>query len=76
MDAKLKSLKVVDLKDILAKAAVSAPAKANKQELIARIVASPQAIAVYNKQYPSKPPTDDLLAPPEEYANSPPFSSI
>lgn len=49
-EAKLKALKVVDLKDILAKASVSAPAKANKQELIARILASPAALAVYNKQ--------------------------
>jgi len=49
-EAKLKSLKVVDLKDILSKAAVSVPAKANKQDLIARILGSPAALAVYNKQ--------------------------
>jgi hypothetical protein len=48
-EAKLKALKVVDLKDILAKASVSAPAKANKQDLIARILASPAALGVYNK---------------------------
>jgi hypothetical protein len=45
-----KSLKVVELKDILAKASVSAPAKANKQDLIARIIASAVALDVYKKQ--------------------------
>jgi len=73
-EPKLKSLKVVDLKDILAKAAVSVPAKANKQDLIARVLASPAALDVYNKlQNPnassSAAPTatDDLLAPPEDF---------
>jgi SAP domain-containing ribonucleoprotein len=70
-EAKLKSLKVVDLKDILSKASVSVPAKANKQDLIARILASPPALEVYNKQQnpnaaTSAPPnsataTDDLV---------------
>jgi SAP domain-containing ribonucleoprotein len=49
-EAKLKTLKVVDLKDILSKASVSVPAKANKQDLVARILGSPAALAVYNKQ--------------------------
>ncbi|KAH7922378.1 hypothetical protein BV22DRAFT_1106669 [Leucogyrophana mollusca] len=74
MDAKLKSLKVVELRDILAKASAPAPAKANKQDLINKIIASPAAIQIYNQQYPSAQPkktpavpiSDDLLAPPED----------
>ncbi|KAI0779833.1 hypothetical protein C8Q74DRAFT_718528 [Fomes fomentarius] len=45
-----KALKVVDLKDILAKAGV-AIGKANKPDLIAKILASSEAVAVYNKNY-------------------------
>jgi SAP domain-containing ribonucleoprotein len=62
MDAKLKALKVVDLKSILATASVSVPAKATKSDLIARIQASKPALAAYATLYP----TDDLLTPPEE----------
>ncbi|KAF4620494.1 hypothetical protein D9613_000607 [Agrocybe pediades] len=62
MDAKLKALKVVDLKQILAKANVSVPAKATKGDLITRIQASKQALEAYAAIYPQ----DDLLAPPEE----------
>jgi SAP domain-containing ribonucleoprotein len=62
MDAKLKALKVVDLRQILATANVSAPAKANKNDLIAKILASKPALDAYAKLYPP----DDLLAPPEE----------
>lgn len=76
-----KALKVVDLKAILTEASVTTPAKANKNDLIARIIASPAALAVYNKHHPtpgstpapssttaktSTTQTDDLLAPPEE----------
>lgn len=68
-EAKLKSLKVVDLKDILAKASVSVPAKANKQDLIARVLANPAALDVYNKQQNptsaapvSAAATDDLVS--------------
>lgn len=65
MDAKLKALKVVDLKDILAKAAVSVPAKANKQDLIARILASNPALDVYHDLHSPKPPhNDDLVRCP------------
>jgi len=63
MDAKLKALKVVDLKSILATASVSVPAKATKSDLIARIQASKPALAAYAALYPT---TDDLLTPPEE----------
>ncbi|KAF4567686.1 hypothetical protein EYR40_006690 [Pleurotus pulmonarius] len=65
MESKLKALKVVELKDILSKSATSIPAKANKQELISRILASPAALAEYNTQH-SPAPVEDLLAPPEE----------
>ncbi|KAF9484446.1 hypothetical protein BDN70DRAFT_928323 [Pholiota conissans] len=61
MDAKLKALKVADLKAVLAAAHVPVPAKATKTDLIARIQASPPALAAYNALYPQ----DDLLAPPE-----------
>ena len=60
MDVKLKSLKVVDLKEILQKANVAIPTKANKQDLIAKIVASPVAIDVYNKLH-NPTAADDLV---------------
>lgn len=49
-----KALKVVDLKDILTKAGV-AIGKANKPDLIAKILASSEAVAVYNKNYGGAP---------------------
>ncbi|KAJ7287700.1 hypothetical protein C8J57DRAFT_1284633 [Mycena rebaudengoi] len=63
MEAKLKSLKVPELKDILLKAAEPPPAKAAKADLIARILASEKAVAAYNTKFA---PKDDLLAPPED----------
>ncbi|KAF9244845.1 hypothetical protein BU15DRAFT_85702 [Melanogaster broomeanus] len=80
MDAKLKSLKVADLKDILAKASASAPAKSNKQDLINRILANAAAVQIYEQLYPTteskntlpaavpinSSSNDDLLAPPED----------
>jgi hypothetical protein len=54
MDSKLKSLKVVDLRAILSKANVSCPAKSNKQDLIARIIASQPATQIYYQLYPDK----------------------
>jgi SAP domain-containing ribonucleoprotein len=64
-EQKLKALKVVELKDILSKAAVSVPAKANKQDLIARILANPAAVSVYKKlQNPAAP------APPVQQTNT------
>jgi SAP domain-containing ribonucleoprotein len=51
MDAKLKALKVVDLKAVLAKAQVQAPAKATKADLIARIVESQAALDAYAELY-------------------------
>jgi hypothetical protein len=51
MDAKLKSLKVADLRTILTNAAVSFPAKATKSDLIARIQASQEARDSYTAIY-------------------------
>ena len=51
MDAKLKSLKVTDLRDLLTKAGEPAPSKANKQDLIARVSASLAALAAYRAKY-------------------------
>ena len=59
---KLKALKVVELRAVLAKANVQVPTKANKNDLISRIQASKQAQDAYHALYPQ----DDLLAPPEE----------
>lgn len=65
MESKLKTLKVADLRDILAKAQQpSPPTKAAKADLVARILASKEATDVYNAKFG---PKDDLLAPPEEY---------
>ncbi|KAL0581848.1 hypothetical protein V5O48_000216 [Marasmius crinis-equi] len=71
MEAKLKALKVVDLKAILNKANQPPPAKANKQDLISRILASQEAIAVYNAEHgeiediPEPEPEPELEAEPE-----------
>lgn len=46
-----KSLKVADLKDILVKASEKVTGKANKADLIAKIIASPAAVDAYRKQY-------------------------
>ncbi|KJA27800.1 hypothetical protein HYPSUDRAFT_197959 [Hypholoma sublateritium FD-334 SS-4] len=62
MDAKLKALKVQELKAVLARAQLTAPARATKSDLVARILAAPPALAAYAAIYPP----DDLLAPPEE----------
>ncbi|TFK75286.1 hypothetical protein BDN72DRAFT_757785 [Pluteus cervinus] len=50
---RVKALKVVDLKQILSKAAVQVPAKANKADLVARILESSQALQVFNSLHPS-----------------------
>ncbi|KAH7875208.1 hypothetical protein F5879DRAFT_1008593 [Lentinula edodes] len=69
MEAKLKSLKVVDLKQILTRASAVPAGKANKADLIAKIIATPAAVDAFNALHPSKPAPhshDDLLAPPED----------
>ncbi|KAI0058065.1 hypothetical protein BV25DRAFT_1919599 [Artomyces pyxidatus] len=60
MDAKLH---VADLKDVLARAHVAAPARATKADLVAKILASPDALAAYSHKY-SPPPQVDVPAPP------------
>ncbi|KAF9071097.1 hypothetical protein BDP27DRAFT_1419383 [Rhodocollybia butyracea] len=67
MEAKLKPLKVPDLKQILTKANLSVTAKATRAVLVSKIIASSAAIEAYNELYPSEPAAnDDLLAPPED----------
>lgn len=46
----------MELKDILAKAQVTVTGKANKPDLIAKILASPEALKVYEEQYGSSIP--------------------
>ncbi|KAG6332698.1 hypothetical protein ID866_6389 [Astraeus odoratus] len=53
MDGKLQ---VAELRDILSKAAAPAPARTNKQDLIARVLATPTAIEIYHNLYPSAEP--------------------
>ncbi|KAF8495851.1 hypothetical protein JB92DRAFT_3099780 [Gautieria morchelliformis] len=81
MEAKLKSQRVADLRELLQKASVPIPAKANKADLIAKILSSPEALAAFNNPGASTIPApkakapepsqggqdDDLLAPPEEF---------
>ncbi|CAE6462613.1 unnamed protein product [Rhizoctonia solani] len=77
MEAKLKALKVAELKEILTKSSTPIPSKANKADLIAKILATPEALklaggdaAPASEVAPAvkeaaKPVDDDLLAPPE-----------
>jgi len=78
MDAKLKSLKVADLKEICSRANVPTTTRSTKADLVTKILASQPAIDAYNAKYQqtgnSAPPpksaalsnTDDILAYPEE----------
>ncbi|CCM06367.1 uncharacterized protein FIBRA_08625 [Fibroporia radiculosa] len=72
MEAKLKALKVVDLKEIISAASLAVPSKSNKQDLIARILASPTALDVYNARHiPSnqslkKSPIKQVVPPPSD----------
>ncbi|KAG8773101.1 hypothetical protein FRC12_002721 [Ceratobasidium sp. 428] len=81
MEAKLKSLKVADLKDILTKSNTPIGSKANKADLIAKILATPAALELAGGGGGSEAVTktveggagaggagdDDLLAPPDEF---------
>ena len=53
LNDKLKLLKVIDLKAILAKANVSVAPRLNKADLISKIVASQSALDIYHSLYPS-----------------------
>ncbi|GJJ06384.1 hypothetical protein Clacol_000575 [Clathrus columnatus] len=81
-EAKLKQLKAADLREILQKASVTLPARINKTDLVAKILATPAAVEIFNKQIssngtsekqqlapqPSNSHVDnDLLAPPEQF---------
>ncbi|KAF5352003.1 hypothetical protein D9756_007369 [Leucocoprinus leucothites] len=67
MDSALKQLKVADLKRILADAGLSAPARAKKEDLTARILASPAALAVFRAQYqPDAEPQPAEVVPDAE----------
>ncbi|EUC58648.1 hypothetical protein RSOL_270630, partial [Rhizoctonia solani AG-3 Rhs1AP] len=78
MEAELKALKVADLKKILTKSSTPIPSKANKSDLIAKILATPDALKLAGgdpapasaeapAEAPAKPVDDDLLAPPDEF---------
>ncbi|KAI6037134.1 hypothetical protein BKA83DRAFT_4486109 [Pisolithus microcarpus] len=74
MDAKLKALKVADLKEILVKASAPAPARVNKQDLINKILANPTAVKVYEELYlPSNPTSKPAPTSPPKQA--PPAST-
>jgi SAP domain-containing ribonucleoprotein len=62
----LKSLKVVDLKNILSKAALSAPARAPKADLISRILENHSALQVYYSLYPDHAPSTAESSKPVE----------
>ncbi|GLB45968.1 hypothetical protein LshimejAT787_4500060 [Lyophyllum shimeji] len=62
MENQLKTLKVADLRAILVKARVQVSSKTNKNDLVAKILASQPALDAYKSMYKS----DDLLAPPED----------
>ncbi|KAH9985978.1 hypothetical protein BJV74DRAFT_845709 [Russula compacta] len=77
MEAKLKTLKVADLKEVCTQANVPTTTRSTKADLISKILASQPAIDAYNAKYqqntnttPSSKPAsfdhDDLLPPPEE----------
>ncbi|KAG8709992.1 hypothetical protein FRC09_000365, partial [Ceratobasidium sp. 395] len=80
MEAKLKALKVADLKDILTKSNTPIGSKANKADLIAKILATPAALelagggggeavtkTVEGGAGAGGAGDDDLLAPPDEF---------
>jgi SAP domain-containing ribonucleoprotein len=68
MESKLKGLKVVELRDIIAKANVPCPPKAVKADLIASIIASPSAIQLYYQLHP--PPASVFFTPRLKYSSS------
>ncbi|KAK0489116.1 hypothetical protein IW261DRAFT_1443252 [Armillaria novae-zelandiae] len=72
MESKLKALKVVDLKAILATASVSLPAKANKQDLINTILASQPALDAYNTLHDVPVQADPPKAPAKKAEPSTP----
>ena len=67
-----KALKVADLKEILTKSSTPIPSKANKADLIAKILATPDALKLAGgdpapveatpAEAPAKPVDDDLVS--------------
>jgi hypothetical protein len=68
-DLALKQLKVPDLKRILADAGISVPSRLNKADLVARIQAEPDALAVFRAQH--QPASAPSPAPPAATRPSP-----
>ncbi|KAL4248455.1 hypothetical protein ABKN59_007851 [Abortiporus biennis] len=66
MESKLKALKVVDLKQILADAHVPLTGKANKADLIQKILDNPPALDVYHALHGPKPVEQDIQPPPAD----------
>lgn len=48
-------MKVAELRELLQKASVPIPTKANKADLVAKILATPAAVELFNKQKGSDP---------------------
>lgn len=71
MSPDLKSLKVADLKRILAAANLTAPARATKADLITRILDNQQAINTYHSLY-DPPKQQDPLPNPTTPPSPPP----
>lgn len=72
-----KALKVPDLKAILQKANVPIGSKSNKQDLIAKIIASSAAVDAYNSLHPSEdaPPSLSSVELPSPPLSAPSFSA-
>lgn len=71
MDAHLKTLKVPELKAVLAAAAVQVPARATKADLIAKIIAEPAAVAAYKKAHAPEEVEEEVEEVVEEVAEEP-----
>lgn len=58
---RLKTLKVVDLRQILTQAAIQIPTRANKADLVSKILSTPEALQVFNQLYGiQETPTEEV----------------
>lgn len=57
------------MREILAKASVTVPAKAKKEDLIAKILANPAALEVFDKQDAPNGEKAKAAAPPQKGAD-------
>lgn len=71
MDAKLKALKVADLKALLSKASVSIPSKSKKDDLIGLVLANPAALDLFNGKGEASEPEPAPVHAPEAAAPEP-----